>query len=1022
MVSGDTDLSGETSIVVFDNGAALELEGETVRTLDLNRRLGFRINLVRYLTASDGEGIWFGTTDRLYLFRSSVTRWGRIERDFPDSRNRVHGLMVHSRTGRLWQATAGGVNVHESVSESRWYTEIAGKDVTIATGLAEAADGTVWLSSGASFRGVLRFSGEWEYFGSDQGLESGPIHRIVTSPDSTVWFAGLEGDNPANAGAYRWHPRTGFEDWSRAHGIAPANTYDVLDRGAEVWVANADGLHRVRDGVTTAIPIGPPGSMLGQATPFALADFEGRVWFSRHPRGTGGVGYVGPNDEIVMVRLPGGIPGQKAWSMTVDPAGDLWVGTDAGVVRLHDGRWALFGNEQGLDAGGVWPVAFTETSTILGTQGSGIRILTRSEESDPPPIVTATPPIVEDGTARVEWRPVSWWGGVRSELVETRHRIDGGDWSEWHGPRNLTLTGLRPGMHAVEIEAKGLFGQVADHPTAIPFDVQPPLFLRPLFAIPMGLLTLALLLLLGYMARRKAEQAKLIATNELRLRKLVESAPEAIGLFSVQTGRFIDVNENALRLFGIGQPALQMIDPFSMSVEPDRESRQKDMISRALSGETVIEMWQVQAASGEQIPCEIQVSRLAEEDLLRLSLIDRRERVKAEVDRHELEAQLRQSQKLEAMGQLTGGIAHDFNNLLTVIRGNLDLLKSSPEGLGTDGALLVETAIHAADRSADLTARLLAFSRKQPLVPRPVDLRDLLHGLSDLLRRTLGETIHFSLILDPALGHILVDPNGLENAILNLAINSRDAMPRGGELTVKATNVELDDFGAAMMEGIEPGHYVTISVADTGAGMRPDIVERAFDPFFTTKGVGEGSGLGLSMVYGFVRQSGGAARLHSELGRGSTVEIFLPQSTDEPTTQPPQPTGEESPAGNGEKILVVEDDHAVRTLIVTVLSRLGYQVHSEDDAHAGVRYLETGADVDLLLSDIVLPGGMHGIELGRIAQTMRPELRVLHVSGYAEESVLRLVEDDPHFDLLKKPFERSALAQRVRNALDRDKT
>jgi PAS domain S-box-containing protein len=1019
LVSVAMDADGQTGVLVTETSTVLGYEGGEWRDANLTQRLGFDISMARFTVGGGERRIWFATPGKLHLYKPSVRRWGEIQYDFTDPRNRVNALLLHSRTGELWQATTGGVSLHESANTGRWFSEIAGRDVSVATGLVEGADGSIWLSSGTTFEGALRYTDEWEYLGAGEGLDAGRIHRIIAAPDSSIWFASLGGVESGNAGVYRWHPRTGFEAWSRDHGMPPTGAYDVLDRGSEVWIADREGLHRIRNGVNTSFagtPVGPSGTSLGT---FALAEAGGKVWFASHPGRVGGMGYVDEDDNIVIVELPGGAAGQRVWSLTVGPAGDLWAGTEAGVSRLHEGRWSLFGTDEGFDAGSVWPVVPTESIVILGTSGSGLRILSLRETADPPPIVTVTIPIVEDGTAHMVWRPSSWWGGVPSERIKTRSRVDGGRWSRWDEDRDVRLTRLRSGTHSLEIEAKGLFGQVADKPTLVTFLVRPPLFLTPLFAVPMGLLTLALLLVLGYTARRRAEQATLLAGSEQRLRKLVESAPEAIGLLNAHTGRFVDANTNAERLFGISAAELREIDPFAMSFEENKESRRKEIISRTLSGETICMNWHVRSAAGERIPCELQLSRLSQEDLIRMSLIDKREKETADAKRQELEAQLRQSQKLEAMGQLTGGIAHDFNNLLTVIRGNLDLLKSGGEPLGKDDELLVETAIHAADRSADLTSRLLAFSRKQPLSPRTVSVPDLLHGLSDLLRRTLGETLYFVLNLDPDLGHILVDPNGLENAIINLAINSRDAMRSGGELTIAARSVVLDEGAAAIMEGIEPGPYVSISVADTGSGMSPETGERAFDPFFTTKGVGKGSGLGLSMVYGFVRQSGGAARLHSELGQGTTVELLLPLSPDQSSEAVHRPVGEKTPSGKGERILVVEDDHAVRTLIVAVLSRLGYEVHSVEDAHAAIEHLETEVEVDLLLSDIVLPGGMHGIDLGRKARAMRPGLRVLHVSGYAEEGMLRLVEDDPYFDLLEKPFEPNELARRVRDALDR---
>lgn len=311
------DRNGETGVAVVDSGGVFGLAERVWRILNINGRVGFSINFVRYTEAAGETSIWFGTRDRLHLYRSSMARWESVQRDFSDPRRRVHAVLLHSRTDRLWQTTAGGVNVQTSTT-SGWRTEIHGKDVTGATGLAEAADGAVWLSSGAKFEGVLRFTDEWEYFGVEDGFDGGRIHRIVARPDSSVWFATLGGDDWSNAGVYRWHPRTGFEAWSRNHGLPSASTYDILDLGGEVWIANRQGVHRIKEGVTTSYPTVLTGAENGLAQSFALAEVGGRIWFAKHPGGPGGVGYIDPDDDDAITMTSRGVrrdngPGASQW-------------------------------------------------------------------------------------------------------------------------------------------------------------------------------------------------------------------------------------------------------------------------------------------------------------------------------------------------------------------------------------------------------------------------------------------------------------------------------------------------------------------------------------------------------------------------------------------------------------------------------------------------------------------------------------------------------------------------------------
>ncbi len=375
------------------------------------------------------------------------------------------------------------------------------------------------------------------------------------------------------------------------------------------------------------------------------------------------------------------------------------------------------------------------------------------------------------------------------------------------------------------------------------------------------------------------------------------------------------------------------------------------------------------------------------------------------------EEQLRQAQKMEAVGQLTGGLAHDFNNLLGVILGNAERLE---EQLGAENRPL-RAVMSAAARGAELTERLLAFSRRQPLRPRTIDLSELVAGMSELFGRTLGESIELAVRTAPDLGPVLADPSQLENALLNLVLNARDAMPRGGRLTIEAATVTLDAAAAAGIGEAQPGDYVVLSASDSGGGMTQEVLEHAFEPFFTTKDVGEGSGLGLSMVYGFAQQSGGFVAIESEPGRGTTVRLHLPRAAGPveraAAAAPP-------PRAAGETILVLEDAAEVRELALAMLEDLGYTVVAVAEAKTAAEVLAHRADVDLLLTDVILPGGKSGPEFAEEARRRRPGLKVLFMSGHPTTSLMHGGRLEAGVDLIGKPFRKADLARRVRGAID----
>ena len=386
----------------------------------------------------------------------------------------------------------------------------------------------------------------------------------------------------------------------------------------------------------------------------------------------------------------------------------------------------------------------------------------------------------------------------------------------------------------------------------------------------------------------------------------------------------------------------------------------------------------------------------------------------------ETEDLLRQSQRLEAIGQLTGGIAHDFNNLLTVILGNAELLVQE---LDDEHYLrgLADTTAKAAERGAELTSRLLAFARRQPLEPKVTDIHRQIADMERMLQRTLGEHIDIERVHSPGLWPAMIDPGQLQNAILNLCINARDAMPEGGKLIVETANVHLDADYAEQYEDVEPGRYVMVAVSDAGTGMDAVTLDRAFEPFFTTKEVGKGSGLGLSMVYGFVKQSRGHIRVYSEIDQGTTVRLYLPGAEGVEVAENQGTADADARSGRG-RILMVEDDELVRGHVASQLTSLGYQVVAASNAREAIEVLSGSSDFDLLFTDIVMPGGINGRQLAAQVRVTHPTLPVLFTSGYAENAIVHHDRLEPGVDFLAKPYRRDDLALKIRSVLERGRS
>jgi PAS domain S-box-containing protein len=513
-------------------------------------------------------------------------------------------------------------------------------------------------------------------------------------------------------------------------------------------------------------------------------------------------------------------------------------------------------------------------------------------------------------------------------------------------------------------------------------------------------------------ARKEAEEA--LQANEERFRLVTKAAGTAIWDWDVQSKQQW-WSEGLHDIFGhVADPSGAVPTIWRQHLHPDDTARVDAAFQRLISGQDTLmrEQYRFRRADGSWAFVEDKAFALHDDkgDVLRVlgSMTD-------VTEQRLLEDRLRQAQKMETVGQLTGGVAHDFNNLLTIILGNAELLEEDLEDQ-PDLRNMARVTADAAERGSDLTQRLLAFSRKQVLEPKIIDVAQLIQGMDGLLRRTLRADIDIKIFRAGGLWKIEADAAQVESAVLNLCVNARDAMPGGGYLTIEVANAMLDDDYVALEPDVRPGQYVVITVTDTGHGIPSDIGDRVFEPFFTTKDTGKGSGLGLSMVFGFVKQSGGHIRIYSELHKGTAVKMYFPRSKSEPERIVTEQTRRRITGGN-ETILVVEDDAAVRKFVTTQLGSLGYHVL---EAASGAEAMDvlTRTPVDLLFTDVVMPGTMGGRELASAAREVYPELRILFTSGYTENSIVHHGRLDQGVRLLSKPYRRELLAKKIREALD----
>ena len=887
LLSGDLRDDGQ-ALMLWETGDVrfLNREGwKSVSSISSSRTQGLYF---AYL-AENGD-VWLASSRGLHWFRDSLNRWTSLSFPFPDLRNRVHAILSTS-DGAIWIGTQVGLG--------RWSPTDPPGRVPIpcpqprpgVTGLARDSSGGIWAVSGSSFQGAYRWDGEgWTHWGAQEGL-MGEIHDVAVDREGSVWFLSLGSGKKKGAGRGVYRLQEGrITRWMDPEGFLESRAY-AFAQGPDgaYWFGTLRGLTRWKEGRWTHW--GPEEGLRPPGHPkvFSLTvDSAGTPWFGGGHNTRTGLGTLDPEGSIhYLTREEHGLPSDEVWDVELDEKGRVWFSTNRGVGFLQAGGPVTFDATTGLSTTGVWPLDVQEGMVLLGTTGDGVARLSRDEEGEPAPRPRILSVLQEEDVLHLTWGAFAFNGQMSPSRVPTRFRLDDGPWFPWGTERSASIPAPDAGRHTVTVQARGLFGQLGED--TMVFTVPPPLLLSPEVAIPVAGLVAAFLVLAAVHVVRKRRGDEALRESEERFRALVEGAPEAIALYDPEENRLTQVNANGERLVGYAQGELRTmsLDQLHPPTQADgRSSRERldELVEAVRAGDMPVTEWLIRDARGKDIPCELRLVGLpyGGRSLIRISLVDISTRLQEEERRRELEEHLFQAQKLEAVGQLTGGVAHDFNNLLTVVRGNLELLAEDLPGDPDHEELrkLTSDAARAAERGALLTQRLLAFSRRQNLAPRILAVPELVQGLLDLIRRTLGETIAVETRLDEGVWPILADPAQLESALLNLAINARDAMPEGGTLTIGAENTHLT---TADLEEVEAraGPYVVLSVTDDGVGMAPDVAARAVEPFFTTKDVGKGSGLGLSMVYGFTRQSGGLTRIRSRRGVGTSVRLYFPRATAE---------------------------------------------------------------------------------------------------------------------------------------------
>ncbi|MEQ9401570.1 MAG: ATP-binding protein [Longimicrobiales bacterium] len=959
--------------------------------------------------ASDGA-TWVGSDGGLYLHRESDQYWTAIAPPDVGAWNRVNAILP-LEDGSVWMGTNQGLVRAGADGVVDTLPAPDGRPFAEVTGVARDGDGRLWVTSGARSE-ILRIDpdGSMQRLDARTGLDHAQIHRVSIDAGGQPWFLALDGvrpdGSPSPGGVFQYSDGR-FARWPPAAELPSTRVYDMAEGPlGELYFGTGAGVAGYFEGAWQ-IWNRPTPLRASQAFAVDVAP-DGTIWFADRYRGVGRV----EGDSISYYTGSDVLPNDEVWDVLVDADSTVWASTQGGLARYVHGQWITLGSDVGVPRSPLWPLAFADGRLYVGTMSLGAVVIDLAAAQANAPVIMVDEPTVRGKFVDLSWTAYAYMGQTTPARMATRYRIDQGPWSPWRTRRGIQVE-LAAGGHDIEVEAQGPLGKPVTR-AGLAFRVQPPLLLRPLVLFPIVGLSLLVAALAAILHRRRERHRTELEENEERYRRFFEEDLTGDCIFD-RAGIIRACNPAFARMFGfesargaVGQPLA------SLTEDPDWF----DHVMAEVAGGGRVEYAQDRFCRRDGTPIHAVYNIVLNPDPEgptqgRAYFFD-------DTPRMNLEEQLRQSQKMEAVGQLAGGVAHDFNNLLTAVSGYAELLLEDLPA-GSPHRADVGGIVDAARRAKELTSKLLAFGRRQVLELRAVQVPELVEGMKPLLRRIGGANLSLDTEYSAALPRVEADSSSLEQVILNLVVNASDAMGGDGRVLLRASTRNLSEEDAAHLEGSRPGHYVVLEVEDDGPGIPPEILDRIFEPFFTTKETGRGTGLGLAMVYGIVRQSGGFVLVDSSPGSGTRFSVFLLPARARDHRGDVEAEREATLAARPypatSTILLVEDEEAVRHLLERALRRQGFTVVTATGAQDALRAVATGADPDVIVSDVSMPG-QSGTELLAELRRRGVDAPVLLVSGHASDDLP--AAEVHNADFLQKPFTPSDLASVLREILQRE--
>lgn len=1007
IIGEDVGPLGDILTLYNIGGAKALVDGEWI-DVQLGRVNTNSVNGIKYDSLGN---LWVGTSEGLYLHRRHSELWKRIRFPIGDPRNSISAILKRT-DGTIWFGTSRGVVKYSTDGSPEYIEEINNITLGNVSGLVEDLDGNIWISSGVNYGGVFRWDGNrWEHFGPDDGLTAAKIHKIDIDRQGRLWFLGL-GEKFPGPGAED-APQPGafvfsngqFDNLNTEDGLLHGRVYSFAedDTGA-LWFGTFGGLSRLDGEEWTHWTVDDDKYM--EAVYSICIDNNNRVWFAHH--GTG-LGYL-EDEKLHYMKMSEGLISTNVWDVKIDDQDRLWISTWSGIAFYEDESWISFSTLSGLSNSRVWPILPVDNQIYIGTVGTGVDILDLSVATAGNPIVDVSDAAFDGRDAILHWQAFSYNGELEPLQIDTRFKLNEEPWSEWSRLREIRIEDLTPGDYTFTVQARGMLGSYDKTGYTLAFTAATPFYFSPPFLLPIGLLLFVSIYLWTDMRKRRKEYIAELFESEERYRTLFDSSPFGIAIHDVDTLLFTNIA--GAKLLGFRDPEEAHGRPLADHMSID----DWDMVQAYLSQG---------AGENDRIPLrEISLFRKDRSEIntewevipyMYMGLPAFLSVFIDVTDRKHLEAQLLQSQKMQAVGVLAGGIAHDFNNLLTAISGYSEVMLESMKKRDQN-RVLIEEILMAADRATALTNQLLVFSRQEVIDTKILDLTSIIGDMAGMLKRLIGENVNLAIDFDPDLNNINADQGQIEQLIMNLVLNSRDAMPGGGNITIKACNIVLDEKENRKDYELNPGQYVMVSVSDTGSGIPEDIRNRIFEPFFTTKEPGRGTGLGLATVHGIVQRFGGDIRVEDTADGGTCFKVLFPDTGRDVTPSIREDAEIEIGEGSG-TILLVEDEDIVRNYVERVLTDGGYRVMSAADGDEALRISsDFPEDIRLLVTDVMMPI-MDGKELAGNLLKSRPDLRVLFLSGYTDEIIGRADLLNPGQDFLKKPVKPKQLLLKIQELL-----